>query len=72
MVRNLTPAVPFRVSQRGQNPREAPLVCLRDVRDTQLLPVPLGRYWGQRGWAMECNGTKYMPLQAMPTVLRTV
>lgn len=26
----------------------------------------------QRGWAMECKGTKYMLLQAMPTVLRTV
>ncbi|KAL2302354.1 hypothetical protein Nmel_009780, partial [Mimus melanotis] len=68
MVRSLAPAVLSRGSRRGQNPQEAPLVRLRDAPDTQLPPVPLrrGSVAGRR------NITKYMPLQAMPTVLRIV
>lgn len=34
--------------------------------------APSAPQTGQRGWATEHKGTKYMSLQSMPTVLRTV
>lgn len=41
VVRSLAPSVLSRGSRRGQNPREAPLVRLRDAPDTQVPPAPL-------------------------------
>lgn len=57
MVRSLTPAVPFRGSRRGPNPREAPLVFVRDVRDTQLPPVPLRSGSAARRWNVREQNT---------------